>query len=910
MSDKNNNNQMIKIYKAMYNNNQIVSKFGNQMNNNNFNDNIMNNMNNHNMNNNLNNNMDNNLNSICNYNMNNNNINRMNNNKINNMNNNNGNSMNYNNSINNKMNNFMNNNMNISNCMNQHINMEMNNCKNMNNMDENIYPYNYMNNMNQNNMQNINDNNMNQNNIQNINNNNIMNQNNMQNINYINNLNQNNFQNMNNMNQNNFQNMNFDNNMNNMYQNNMQNINNMNQNNMQNMNNMNQNNMQNINYNNNMNQNNIQYMNYNNNMNQNNIQNINNNNNMNQNNMQNINNNNNMNQNNIQNMNNMNQNNIQNMNNMNQNNIQNINDNNNMNQNNIQNINGNNNMNQNNFQNINHNNNNMNQNNMQNMNFDNNMNNMNQNNIQNMNGNNIMNQNIYGNFNIMNENNRNGNDIINNNMNNMQFNQIMSYNDYNNTNMINNNMNNNNNNIFEINNNTGQQFQNLCKEFNYNSNNISILNITYKLNIIYFDKDLKNNVENNNNCSFFKRNVKGTFYGCHNFELFQYVVEKIKDSGKEFVLISSGSSSRDIFNYCSNIEEIKYYFIYCFNLNEYINLNQIYPKLIGVYNNFDSLKMNLLSLPPVKNDFIKSSNLIFFEDYNRIYIKLHYEIIRKYLIYKLLKSRNNEMKFKQFIQNKNPYYLEIGNQLFNEDKDEIINYFKKNTEENEELIKKVINCSHDIKNYISNYTFESFYYKYLNKFLREGNFDCFRILSSHISIIIYHLYDLRKNNIQNHDFSILFRNMYISPEEFELYNNSINKIICYPSFTSTSLNDNTFIPNKNNTNEQFVKLLIEQNNSKSVVSIKEFSVNKNENEYLFLPFSFFKIINVEKKKGTQEEPHIINLRALNSEEPIEEMILHFMENETDSLDLEGLDMLVLSNCETKITINRKLLTNK
>ena len=898
MSDKNNNNQMIKIYKAMYNNNQIVSKFGNQMNNNNFNDNIMNNMNNHNMNNNLNNNMDNNLNSICNYNMNNNNINRMNNNKINNMNNNNGNSMNYNNSINNKMNNFMNNNMNISNCMNQHINMEMNNCKNMNNMDENIYPYNYMNNMNQNNMQNINNNNMNQNNIQNINNNNIMNQNNMQNINYINNLNQNNFQNMNNMNQNNFQNMNFDNNMNNMYQNNIQNINNMNQNNMQNMNNMNQNNMQNINDNNNMNQNNIQNMNYNNNMNQNNIQNINGNNNMNQNNMQNINNNNNMNQNNIQNMNNMNQ-----------NNIQNINDNNNMNQNNIQNINGNNNMNQNNFQNINHNNN-MNQNNIQNMNFDNNMNNMNQNNIQNMNGNNIMNQNIYGNFNIMNENNRNGNGIINNNMNNMQFNQIMSYNDYNNTNMINNNMNNNNNNIFEINNNTGQQFQNLCKEFNYNSNNISILNITYKLNIIYFDKDLKNNVENNNNCSFFKRNVKGTFYGCHNFELFQYVVEKIKDSGKEFVLISSGSSSRDIFNYCSNIEEIKYYFIYCFNLNEYINLNQIYPKLIGVYNNFDSLKMNLLSLPPVKNDFIKSSNLIFFEDYNRIYIKLHYEIIRKYLIYKLLKSRNNEMKFKQFIQNKNPYYLEIGNQLFNEDKDEIINYFKKNTEENEELIKKVINCSHDIKNYISNYTFESFYYKYLNKFLREGNFDCFRILSSHISIIIYHLYDLRKNNIQNHDFSILFRNMYISPEEFELYNNSINKIICYPSFTSTSLNDNTFIPNKNNTNEQFVKLLIEQNNSKSVVSIKEFSVNKNENEYLFLPFSFFKIINVEKKKGTQEEPHIINLRALNSEEPIEEMILHFMENETDSLDLEGLDMLVLSNCETKITINRKLLTNK
>ena len=76
---------------------------------------------------------------------------------------------------------------------------------------------------------------------------------------------------------------------------------------------------------------------------------------------------------------------------------------------------------------------------------------------------------------------------------------------------------------------------------------------------------------------------------------------------------------------------------------------------------------------------------------------------------------------------------------------------------------------------------------------------------------------------------------------------------------------------------------------------------------MFLPFSFFKIINVEEKGGTENNPHIIYLMALDSEEPIEDMILKFIENETDNLDLEGLDILILNNMETKIFINPKLL---
>ena len=72
-----------------------------------------------------------------------------------------------------------------------------------------------------------------------------------------------------------------------------------------------------------------------------------------------------------------------------------------------------------------------------------------------------------------------------------------------------------------------------------------------------------------------------------------------------------------------------------------------YYKLKGVYTDYKLLTDKLSSIMPTKtNEGIKSSNLIFFEDYVRIYIKLHFEIIRKYALYKILKQNNyNEEKF-------------------------------------------------------------------------------------------------------------------------------------------------------------------------------------------------------------------------------------------------------------------------
>ena len=430
------------------------------------------------------------------------------------------------------------------------------------------------------------------------------------------------------------------------------------------------------------------------------------------------------------------------------------------------------------------------------------------------------------------------------------------------------------------------------------------------LNILYYDENLISSSENNEICSFFKMKNKGTFYGVHNFDLFKYICEKIKGSNKSFILISSGSASEKIFNHISDIDEFKEYYIYCYKKNKYLPLLNRYQKLKGIYNIFKDLTNQICQIKEIKNEIIQSSNLFFWNDYNKIYIKLHYEIIRKYSLYKLLKSNNyDESKFLELVNHKFPYYLNLAKELLYHDDDDMIDYFKNNTDENEETIRNVFNGNHKIENYITNYTFEIFYYKYLNKFLREGNYKSFRTLSNHISKFIYHLYEYRKKTMNNYNQSNLFRKMYLMPEDFNIYLNSIGEVICYPSFTSTSLVETYFSPDPSNENEQLVKLIIEQNNSKSVVCISEISEFPKEKEYLFLPFSFFKIKHVEVNKGTKGHPHVINLIALNSEKPVEEMFLDYMENETDNLDPEGIEMLKLCDENNKIILNPNLLIN-
>lgn len=431
------------------------------------------------------------------------------------------------------------------------------------------------------------------------------------------------------------------------------------------------------------------------------------------------------------------------------------------------------------------------------------------------------------------------------------------------------------------------------------------------LNIVYYDENLKDNGgENSDNCTFFQMNITGTFYGCHNFELFQLVCEEIKKRDKQFILLCSGSSAENIFNFCSDMKQIREYYIFCFNKEKYLPLLEKYPKLKGVYNLFDELLEKLFEIEKIPIENIKSSNLIFFEDYNETFIKLHYKIIQKYQLYKLLKENGfHQEQFIQMIALRKPNFLELAEHLF-PDKKEIIDFFKGKTDEKESDIKPFFDNLEDPKTYIHNYTLESFYYHYLNRFLRQGDYDSFLKLSSHISKFVYFLFEYRKKNIKNHEQSDLYRTMILKKEDVDLYKSSIGRVICYPSFTSTSLLKGRFTPTKANPEDEVVILIIKQNGTNNAISIEEYSDFKDEKEYLFTPFSFFKITGVKIDKGTAENPHIIDLMAIKMDSPLEEQFENFFQKVTDNLDPEGLNMLVLCDNNEKIEFNNKYFIEK
>ena len=73
--------------------------------------------------------------------------------------------------------------------------------------------------------------------------------------------------------------------------------------------------------------------------------------------------------------------------------------------------------------------------------------------------------------------------------------------------------------------------------------------------------------------------------------------------------------------------------------------------------------------------------------------------------------------------------------------------------------------------------------------------------------------------------------MLLSPNEIKIYKESTGRVICYPAFTSTSIDIKAFIPSKSVPGLELVLLNIKQNNTKSLISISEISVFKNEKEY-------------------------------------------------------------------------------
>lgn len=190
-----------------------------------------------------------------------------------------------------------------------------------------------------------------------------------------------------------------------------------------------------------------------------------------------------------------------------------------------------------------------------------------------------------------------------------------------------------------------------------------------------------------------------------------------------------------------------------------------------------------------------------------------------------------------------------------------------------------------VSQFIEAYTGENILCYRLNRWLRNCNsneYEKVKYFAGPFSYALYH-YAYTNRNQGIYESKNFFRKMTIKLSDFLLYKIFIGELICYPAFTSTSEEDiskydfptaTAINVNELNPNDISVVLMIEYKckNSSNVtpcINVVEYSVNVDEKEFIFPPFSFFKIEKVVENSGTPNDPHIIYLSVPNKTNMLE-----------------------------------------
>jgi hypothetical protein len=312
------------------------------------------------------------------------------------------------------------------------------------------------------------------------------------------------------------------------------------------------------------------------------------------------------------------------------------------------------------------------------------------------------------------------------------------------------------------------------------------------------------------------------------------------------------NKSKKYYKYLSEIISGKYYL----SLKNEIKKKNISP-LFDTFINFKDLKTIKKIIYPLGGTFID------FEDYKNYFIELHLKLSE------FFDENYSNLKYEY------TYKQNFLNYINSKDIDQ------KNSIE--EWVNKI--NSGTVKEFIQAYTGETPLCYSLNKWLRECNEDEFDEIKYFAGPFSYSLYQSAHNNSQMKvNFSKkLYRKFVLKNDDYIKYINNIGELICFPAFTSTSEKDmskysfpTSLAININNikSDDIYVLLVLDYrcNNSSyptPCINVSNYSSNSGEKEYIFPPFSFFRIDKVETKNGTSNAPHIIYMTVPNKRVLIE-----------------------------------------
>ena len=315
---------------------------------------------------------------------------------------------------------------------------------------------------------------------------------------------------------------------------------------------------------------------------------------------------------------------------------------------------------------------------------------------------------------------------------------------------------------------------------------------------------------------------------------------------------------------------------------------------------------SIITLDPVKIIFLFRGKIILNKDDDSLkkaikaifkhYYNVSLRVIDTYSIYNTTPIADTFIKFDDYKY----YFISLHKKLsefFDENysnlnyeytyKNNFINFIKSMDINGKETIIEWVNkvYSGTVQEFIQAYTGETPLCYSLNKWLRKCDRDEFEKIKYFAGPFSYSLYKYAYNNSKmkvNYS-KKFYRKMVLKLEDFEKYKNNIGDLICYPAFTSTSEKDISkyIFPtptainiNDIKSNDIYVVLIIDYkcNNASyptPCINVSYDSVNSGEKEYIFPPFSFFRIEKVESRNGKSNDPHIIYLSVPNKRVLIE-----------------------------------------
>ena len=411
--------------------------------------------------------------------------------------------------------------------------------------------------------------------------------------------------------------------------------------------------------------------------------------------------------------------------------------------------------------------------------------------------------------------------------------------------------------VIKPNNNSNQLKKNILKVIKVSNDEYSVANIKKKIynlqneivrdklyiNLIFYDENVSR--ENKYLYDDLQLNVVGGFYGVRDLNMFNILIKKLEKNNLPFILLTSGSVFQKISVDIKNINFIKNIVIFCLNKKKYSIEFQNEKKVELITNSFLEVK-NYLRTKKFDSFEIKMNNqlycnpLISFYEYEKCYFVFH-----KLLSFFFKEDFSDPIFNEEYITEVMRYIIkDKGYELKTKN---IIN----------DILFKLGKSNDFAKDVLKEYSSENGFVYFFNKIMRRIENGILQ-LSFFIGPMYYSIIrDIKYNKLSGLNKSvILYRSIVINDVDLNFYYMSIGNVICFPSFTSTSLKigfsttNNALKINKINKEKIEIEMILEykhySNNISPGVIIGDLSYYKNEKEVLLFPFTFIKVVKMEK----------------------------------------------------------------